>query len=104
VTGSTDTNTAVGSKNIFLPTFGLELEQALGRHFRWEAKGSGFGFPHHSNMWDAQALIAIRFGGLELIGGEKAYHFKSSAQGNEYFSDTLSGPFVALRYYFGHTR
>jgi hypothetical protein len=102
--GNTDQNIATGSKNIFLPTFGLELEQAIGRHFRWEAKASGFGIPHHSNMWDGEGLIAIRFGGVELIGGEKAYHFKSSAQSSEYFVDTLSGPFVALRYYFGHQR
>lgn len=100
-TDTTDYNTANGSKNIFLPTFGLELEEALGRHFRWEVKGSGFGIPHRSDIWDAQASISFRVHQFELLVGEKAYHLKSSSQGTEYFTDTLSGAYVGLRYYWG---
>lgn len=99
--GNTDYNTANGSKNVFDPTFGLELEQALGRHFRWELKGSGFGIPHRADIWDAQANVAMRVHNFELIAGGKAYHFKTSPQGAQYFTDTLSGAFVGLRYYWG---
>lgn len=99
--GNTDYNTAHGTKNIIDPTFGLELEQAIGHHFRWEVKGSGFGLPQRADIWDAEASIAIRMRQVEIIGGEKAFHFKTSPRGDEYFTDTLSGAYVGLRYYWG---
>lgn len=102
--GNTDTNTAAGSKSVILPTFGGELEQAIGHGFRWEIKGSGFGIPHHSVIWDAQADIALRINKFELLAGEKAYHFKTSPQSDQYFTDTLDGVFVAVRYYIGSFR
>jgi hypothetical protein len=104
VNGNVDENTATGSKSIFLPTFGMELEQSLGGKFRWEIKGSGFGIPHHSVIWDAQADIGLRFRHLELIAGEKAYYFKTSPQANQYFEDTLYGVFAGIRYYVGNSR
>jgi hypothetical protein len=95
-----DGNTATGSKKIFLPTFGLELEQGLGRHFRWEAKISAFGLPHRSDIWDAEGSVAFRLSRFEILAGEKAYHFKTSPKGDQYFADTLSGVYVGLRYYW----
>ena len=99
--GNIDDNSTSGSKSIFLPTFGMELEQAIGHHFRWEVKASGMGLPHHSDIGDVQADIAIRISKFELIGGEKYYHFKTGPGGDQYFSDTLNGAFVAIRYYIG---
>jgi hypothetical protein len=100
--GNTDYNTANGSKRLFYPSLGLELEEALGRHFRWEVKGSGFGIPHHANIWDAQADLVLRVRDFEVLAGEKAFHFETSPKADEYFTDTLSGAFVGLRYYFGN--
>ncbi len=101
--GNTNNNYVTGSQRIILPTLGAELEQGIGR-FRWEAKVSGFGIPHHSNILDAQANIAIRVQKFELIAGEKFYHFETSAQAGQFFKDTLSGAFVGVRYYLGNTR
>jgi hypothetical protein len=100
--GNIDDNTAHGSKNLFMPTLGGELEQSLGGRFRWEIKGSGMGIPHHSVVWDAQADIALRLQSFELIAGEKAFHFKTSPKADEYFTDTLNGVFVGIRYYLGN--
>ncbi|MGH9611406.1 MAG: hypothetical protein ACRD34_17200, partial [Bryobacteraceae bacterium] len=100
VSGNVDYNTATGSAKIFLPTFGLEFEQPVTRHFRWWVKGSGFGIPHHGDIWDGEAAIGLRMGQFELIGGAKAFHFKTSPQGAQYFVDTLAGPFVGLRWYW----
>ena len=97
--GNVNDNTTHGSKNIVLPTLGVEFEQELGGRVRWEIKGSGFGIPHHSVLWDAQADIAIRISRFELIAGEKAFHFKTSPQAEQYFTDTLSGVFGGIRYY-----
>jgi hypothetical protein len=102
--GNVNDNTASGSKKAFLPTVGVEFEQSLGGKFRWEVKGSGFGIPHHSVIWDAQADIAVRVSKFELIAGERAYHFKTSPQAEQYFTDTLNGVFVGLRYYVGSGR
>jgi hypothetical protein len=99
--GNTNNNIASGSKNIIFPTFGLELEEAIGHHFRWEVKGSGFGWPQHADIWDAEATLAFRFGPVEILGGEKAYHFKTSPQSDAYFTDTLSGAYVGVRYFWG---
>lgn len=102
--GNVDTNSSNGSKNLFLPTFGVEFEQALSKHFRWEAKGSGFGLPHRADIWDAQADVAFRMKAVELLIGGKMYHYKTSPRGDEYFIDTLQGAFVGVRYYWGSTQ
>jgi hypothetical protein len=102
--GDTDTNSDNGSKNMFLPTFGAEFEQAVGKHVRWEGKISAFGLPHRSNIWDAQAILGFRVKTVELIAGGKAFHFKTSPSGDQYLQDTLSGVFVGLRYYWGTQR
>lgn len=99
--GNVDTNVASGSKKLIYPSLGAEFEQALGPHFRWEVKGSGFAVPQHATVWDAEGSIAIRFGRFELLAGEKAYHFKTSPQADQYFVDTLSGAYAGLRYYWG---
>lgn len=98
--GNTDYNTASGSRNLIDPTFGLELEEALGHHFRWEVKASGFGIPHHADIWDAEGSVAFRLGNFEVLAGEKAFHFKDSPQATQYFADTLSGAYIGLRYYW----
>ena len=102
--GNVNNNATNGTQNIILPTFGVELEQAIHRNFRWEIKASGFGIPHHSDIWDAQGDIAYRLHKFELIAGDRAYHFKTSPQAGQYFADTLSGVFVGVRYYLGSGR
>lgn len=99
--GNYDYNTAHGSNNLFWPSFGLELEQAFNRHLRWEAKASGFAIPHHATLWDAEGSLAFRIGSIEILAGEKAFHFKDSPQDVQYFVDTLQGAYVGLRYYWG---
>jgi hypothetical protein len=99
--GNVNTNTASGTKTLFYPTIGIGLGSEFGHHFRWEIKGSGFGLPHRGNIWDAQGTIAFRVGPVEILGGEKAYHFKTSPQAEQYFEQTLEGAFVGVRYYWG---
>jgi hypothetical protein len=91
---------ASGSKTVVLPTFGGELEQEMGKHFRWEVMASGFGLPHHGVLWDGQADIALRFGKAEALVGYRAFHFEtSSSSSDQYYKETLSGAYVGLRYY-----
>lgn len=99
--GNTDYNTANGSENLILPTFGLELEQRFAKHFRWEAKASGFGVPKHDAIGDLEGSLAARIGQVELFAGEKAYYYKTSPKGAEYLDNFMSGAYVGVRYYWG---
>jgi hypothetical protein len=92
--------TSNGSRQVILPTLGLGLENTVSRHFRWEVKGSGFALPHRSDIWDAEGTVAVRVGQFEILGGEKAYHFKTSPKNTQYFATTLFGAYVGLRWYW----
>ena len=48
---------------------------------------------------DAQADIALRFSAFEIQVGGRAYHFKTSPGTDQYFTDTLDGAYVGIRYY-----
>lgn len=87
-------------KTIIYPTFGLGLEHTISRHVRWEAKASGFALPHKAALGDAEASIAFRFGRIEFIGGGKMYHFKTSAQDDNFVRGTIYGPYAGIRLYW----
>ena len=91
---------ANSSKQIILPVFGVAAEYALSPHVLFRADASGFGIPHKSVLWDAEATIAYRRGSWEIRGGGKAFHFKSSPNSTEYVSGTLAGAFIGLRYHW----
>jgi len=99
--GNAISNYAYESKNLILPTLGAELEQAPFKHFRYELKATGFGLPHHGDIWDAEGSMGFRYGHVELMIGAKAFHFKTSPKGDDYFAETLSGPYAGIRYYLG---
>jgi len=88
-----------GSSSFFTPTLGLGIAEYATRNFRFEANASGFLIPHHTAIWDADASIAYRVGRIEIRGGAKALHFKTSTQ-SEYFQyGKMGGAFVGLRWY-----
>lgn len=103
-TGNAIPNYAAATKNLFLPTLGAEIEQAPYKHFRYELKADGFTIPHRGNIWEAEGSMAFRFGQVELLAGAKVFHFKTSPKSDEYISDTLSGPYVGLRYYMSRSQ
>jgi hypothetical protein len=91
---------ANGKKWLFYPTFGLGLEQAMSSHFRWEAKGSGFGLPHRGSLGDVEASAVLRLGRIEVLGGYKYFSVKTSPKAEAYFRQTLHGPYAGVRWYF----
>ncbi len=93
-------NTAFGTLNIFLPTFGMAAEYAPAPHLLLRADASGFGIPHKAGLWDAEATISYRIGRWEIRGGGKAFYFKTSPNSDEYLSSTLLGAFVGLRWHW----
>ena len=99
-TTSTSTSaTSTGSDQIILPSFGLAPEYALTPHVLLRAAASGFGLPHKSEIWDAEATVSYRRGKLEVVGGYKILHFKTSPQRDEYVTATIDGGFIGLRWH-----
>ena len=98
-TGATTQTTGTSAHEVLLPMFGVAAEYALAPHLLFRASGSGFGLPHKSEVWDAQATIEYRHNKWEIVGGVKALHFKTSPQKDEYVSGTLDGPFITLRWH-----
>jgi hypothetical protein len=91
--------TASGSKSVFLPTFGLAAEYAIAPHVLLRIDASGFGIPHHSNIWDGDATLGWRIGSVEVMAGVKTLHLKSAPGSSEYAVATLRGAFVGLQWH-----
>jgi hypothetical protein len=96
----TATIPTAGNKDVIFPTFGLGLEYHPSKSLRLEMKGSGFGLPHRADIWDVEASAVLKLGSFEAFAGGKGYHFKTSPQANQYFTDTLWGPYVGVRWIF----
>ena len=89
-----------GKKWLVYPSLGLGLEQAVSKHFRWEAKGSGFGLPKRGAVGDVEGSAVIRLGRTEVLAGYKFYTIKTSPRDDAFFRQRLNGPYVGLRWYF----
>ena len=92
--------TGTGTRNIYYPAFGIAAEYALTKHILFRASASGFGFPKKADLWDAEATLGYRHGSIEVRGGAKAFHYKTSPTNDEYMKGTLAGAFVDVRYHW----
>src|SRR6185312_1446658 len=92
--------TGQGTKQLVLPTFGLAAEYALAPHVLFRVAGSGFGLYHGSDIWDGEATISVRRGQWELVGGGKAFHYKSALNSEPYVTGTIVGGFAGIRWHW----
>jgi hypothetical protein len=90
----------LGTGYIFYPEFGAAMEYALAPHVLFRVDGEGFGVPHHSALGEGGATLSVRQKNLELLGGVKFLHFKTSPQKEEYEIGTFITPFVGVRWHF----
>ncbi len=88
----------IGSKSNFRPSFGAGIEYHPVRHVRFEAKGSGFGYPHHGNIYDAEASLVAHYTHFEVLAGARLFHYKTSPEDDQYFTQTMFGPYGGLRF------
>ncbi len=98
--GNIITNTISGTKNVILPTFGIAAEYAIRPHVLLRAEASGFGIPHHSYLYDAQAYAAWRREKLEFRVGFKALGLKTGPKTDEYYKDLISGGYIGILYHW----
>jgi len=88
-----------GTNWFIYPSLGLGAIYHVSHRLRFEARASGFAFPHRSTIWDAEATLNYRFGKMEIQGGAKAFHFKTSPAQVSFVQATFPGAFVGLRWY-----
>jgi hypothetical protein len=91
---------AHATKNIFDPAFGAVLEYIPSKNIYFEARTWGFGFPHKADIGDAEINAVVRFKHLEIFGGYKLFHFKTSPNSDEYVVGTVKGPLAGVRWVF----
>jgi hypothetical protein len=89
---------AAGTSSIYYPSFGIETEYIPNKTFYFEARASGFGFPHYADIASAEVNAVARYKHLEFFGGYKFFHFKTSPQGEQFFVGTFTGPAAGLRW------
>ena len=92
--------TGTGTKQVILPSIGIAAEYAIAPHVLFRIDGSGFGLYHKADLWDASATLSWRRGHVEILGGGKAFHFKTSPNNDEYLTATLTGGFIGVRYHW----
>jgi hypothetical protein len=97
--GNFTSYSTIGSKGYVTPAFGLGVHEYASRNFRFEANFSGFWLPHRWQLLDSDAAIAYRAGHFELRGGVKAFLFRTSPKSDYFYSGTLGGVFVGVRWY-----
>ncbi len=95
----TNATTASGTRNIYLPTLGVGADFVPSTHFRLEVRGSGMII--HSYIADAEASAVFRLSHIEIAGGGRYFHFRTSTNSDEYVRGTLFGPVVSLRFLLG---
>jgi len=87
-----------GLKSMVRPTFGAGIEYHPLRRVRFEAKASGFAIPHHGDIWGGEASLVVRGWHFEAMVGARIFHFKTSPQEDQYFTQTLWGPYGGIRF------
>jgi hypothetical protein len=96
--GDVNAAPAYGLKSMIRPTFGIGLEYHPARRLRLEFKTSGFGTPHHGDIWGAEGNLVFRGWHFEAVAGGRIFHYKTSPQADQYYSQTMFGPYGGLRF------
>jgi len=87
-------------KHIFSPQLGLAASYYPSRHFRVEVEGSGFGWPHHYSIWDADASLNYRVTShFEVRAGERGFGFKTSTTSDYFVKVAWSAFYFGVRWY-----
>ena len=98
---SSDPGATVGdSQMVTWPGVGIGMEYVPSKHFRMEARISGMAFPGKSRYADAEITLVGTMGHLELFGGGKGFHFRTTPNSGIYQQATIWGPMGGIRWVF----
>ena len=88
-----------GSKSFFSPALGLGFHEYATRNIHFEADISGFAWPHRWQLVDGEVTVAVRINHIDVRGGVKLFHFRTSPQQDYFYRGTLAGGFVGVRWH-----
>ena len=88
------------TQSITFPGVGVGLEYVPSGRFRMEARISGLALPGKSRYVDGEASAVGSIGKLELYGGVKGFHFRTSPNSEAYQQATIWGPMFGVRWVF----
>ena len=99
VNGNITSIAVLGSKSFFTPAFGIGVHEYASRNLHFEADISGFAWPHRFQLVDSEATMGYRVGKIDVRGGFKFFHFRTSPKQDYFYRGTLSGVFVGVRWH-----
>jgi hypothetical protein len=91
---------ADNTSNLIYPILGLAMEYQLSKHVLVRLATDGFAFPHKAVLGEGEGSISYRRKSLEILAGEKYFHFKTSPNTTTYVKGTIVGAFVGVRWHF----
>jgi len=99
---SSDPTATVGNKqSVIWPGAGIGFEYVPSKRFRMEGHLSGMAFPGRSRYADAEVTLVGTIGHVEIFGGGKAFHFRTSPKvPDSYIEATILGPMAGIRWVF----
>ena len=99
---SADPTATVGDKKtVFWPGAGIGFEYVPSKRFRMEGRLSGMAFPGRSRYADAEVNLVGTVGHVEIFGGGKGFHFRTSPKVvDSYMEATIWGPMAGIRWVF----
>jgi hypothetical protein len=98
-TGTITSYAVLGSKSFFTPALGVGLHEYATRNFHFEADVTGFAIPHRWQLLDSEVTVGYRVGHIDVRGGFKAFHFRTSPKQDYFYRGTLAGAFVGIRWH-----
>jgi hypothetical protein len=96
----TSATQAQGSRNVFLPTLGVGVDFVANKYIRMELRPSAMAFPHKAYILDGDASIVVSVRHVEVVGGGRYFHFRTSPNSDQFIRATLTGPYLGVRYTF----
>jgi hypothetical protein len=90
-----------GSRSIIFPSLGAGMEYHISKHLYFEARGSGFAWPHKAMQGDGEAKLSVRIGKqLDIVAGGREFYFRTNPQKDYYLKANMWGPYGGLRWTF----
>jgi hypothetical protein len=91
----------VGPKqSITWPGVGIGMEFVPSNKFRIDARISGMALPGKSRYADAEVALVGTIGSLEIYGGGKGFHFRTTPNSEAYQQAYIWGPMAGVRWVF----
>jgi hypothetical protein len=90
-----------GTRSMIFPSLGAGIEYHVSKHLYFEARGSGFLWPHKSAQGDGEAKLSLKvFKQLDVEVGGREFYFKTNPQKDYYLRANLWGPYAGLKWTF----